>query len=246
MSSLLPGHYAAVKLRKELYVTLAPGIIPACAGSTNDVTGGRLTVAGSSPHARGTPGALGGRPSAPRDHPRMRGEHRDAPNVAVRLARIISACAGITKPRVSDEIRKRESSPHARGARGPCAARASGAGDHPPMRGEHRSPTRCSSSSGRIIPRMRGEHSRPRVSRSRASGIIPACAGSTLHTLRAHGPTGGSSPHARGAPTRSSAATPTRRDHPRMRGEHLHDRRVSRPHPGIIPACAGSTKVSVP
>ena len=77
------------------------------------------------------------------------------------------------------------------------------------------------------------------------AGIIPACAGNTPGT---------------------SASTSIRRDHPRMRGEHVVERRSRRgfkgssPHArgtlpstgsyplgtGIIPACAGNTLSSYP
>ena len=51
----------------------------------------------------------------------------------------------------------------------------------------------------------------------------------------------GSSPHARGARSRDTRQECSRRDHPRMRGEHVRGL-VHRQHrPGIIPACAGST-----
>ncbi len=77
-----------------------PGIIPAYAGSTADLSGRRRLGEGSSPHTRGAP-----RPSLPRlkvlgiipayagstsrsrdspsftkDHPRIRGEHPSAPS----------------------------------------------------------------------------------------------------------------------------------------------------------------------
>ena len=193
------------------------GIIPACAGST------RWASAGT---------------AAPRDHPRMRGEHLPAAHRLVRL---------------------RGSSPHARGAlssrpeRSPSAriipayagSTGSGSGgwrrrrDHPRMRGEHGG-WRCrfpsapgSSPHARGAPRQGGPDAEHR-------GIIPACAGSTRCRW----------------PARRSC-----RDHPRMRGEHrrgasdMAAKLGSSPHargaqagtvaelatPGIIPACAGST-----
>ena len=89
---------------------------------------------------------------------------------------------------------------------------------------------------------MRGEHARRVCVRHLVSGIIPACAGST----RCNNP-------------RPS----TLRDHPRMRGEHMCEYTIviqaagSSPHArgalvhvlvkgladGIIPACAGSTRL---
>ena len=88
---------------------------------------------------------------------------------------------------------------------------------------------------GARVPRRRG---------IRARGIIPACAGSTAH-----------------APARRTSGE----DHPRMRGEHCRElvsytmwqgssphargarpaRHGDRDWPGIIPACAGSTRLRV-
>ena len=152
------------------------------------------------------------------------------------------------------------SSPHARGARlrrgrglhaggiiPACAGstRPAGAGsrtswDHPRMRGEHRSLAAIAASPAGSSPHARGAPSLIRCWRASAR-IIPACAGST----RRWGCTGG-----------------RRRDHPRMRGEHLlsavdsHRCPGSSPHARgartfpltrlpaarIIPACAGSTR----
>ncbi len=54
------------------------GIIPACAGSTNEPKGEQTPRTGSSPHARGAPLRRSPTPAPSRDHPRMRGEHRVA------------------------------------------------------------------------------------------------------------------------------------------------------------------------
>ena len=227
--------------------------------SSHAITSSR--VGGSSPHARGAPPPLhapdpgrgiipacaGSTPSRPiltgtvRDHPRMRGEHR-------------LAC--------STPIERQGSSPHARGAlergrhrrnwRGiipACAGSTARAPwcnwrlrDHPRMRGEHTSRLCSLWQSLGSSPHARGA---PRACRHAAcqAGIIPACAGST------------STP-------RWSATT--RRDHPRMRGEHRSLQYIttepvgSSPHArgapgrpgrevrveGIIPACAGSTRTT--
>ena len=147
--------------------------------------------------------------------------------------------------------------------------------DHPRMRGEHwqaarhRTPCRGSSPHARGAPALRSF-------RGVTLGIIPACAGSTHlpkkaasrtrdhprmrgeHTASSSRPSGatGSSPHARGAPQRTSGrqgrrgiipacagstSRPPRRgtragDHPRMRGEHPkvlkdpHKSKGSSPH----------------
>ena len=151
------------------------------------------------------------------------------------------------------------SSPHARGTRRmlylirlpkgiipACAGNTVGSSqdslacrDHPRMRGEHCSNRSFSSPCQGSSPHARGTHSgSPWVPLDQ--GIIPACAGNTWSRCRAH---------------------PSRRDHPRMRGEHLSTcsvtsaKKGSSPHargtlvtgadvvlfPGIIPACAGNT-----
>ena len=175
---------------------------------------------------------------APRDHPRIRGEH----------------CEEVAK-----DCGAAGSSPHTRGAllsehdiayytgiipayvgstrqaRTPAARRR----DHPRIRGEHSTTSRLISANSGSSPHTRGAPA-ARISAARASGIIPAYAGST----RRHN-------------------TPERigRDHPRIRGEHpvdgvdAHGRGGSSPHTrgariplhvddrriGIIPAYAGST-----
>ena len=214
------------------------GIIPACAGST------------STPWRRAGPR---------RDHPRMRGEHlsvkvvvlvpmgssphargahRDVPG-RDREDGIIPACAGSTRRARRRSIRPR---------------------DHPRMRGEHHERGFIPKCDGGSSPHARGARSgAPRM--PLRHGIIPACAGSTWFPFRwtAVGWDHprmrgehvclrleaafwmGSSPHARGAPSRregrlrprgiipACAGSTTRRrsrssitrDHPRMRGEHL-------------------------
>ena len=216
---------------------------------------------GSSPHARGAlRGAVSGlldggiipacagstgrstaRRAGCRDHPRMRGEHRPG-GLACHFTQ--------------------ESSPHARGAHGrhpsgraaggiipACAGstetRSSGltrCWDHPRMRGEHDERSRPPSHAVGSSPYARGAPSSVKYPLP-PGRIIPACAGSTRRTSRrAYG----------------------RRDHPRMRGEHIA--RLARqpmqlgssPHArgaplaavrhrlerGIVPACAGSTSAT--
>ena len=257
----------------------AHGIIPACAGSTT-AWAAPVVWPGDHPRVRGEHDACSrcggtGWGSSPRargaQHPRCR---------QGRPAGIIPACAGSTglrrtagaptwdHPRVRGEhghgassaMRARGSSPRARGARcdqrltrGPvgiipaCAGstghsrRRSGARrDHPRVRGEHgRAPLERLTSQG-SSPRARGAREvgdrEPRL-----RGIIPACAGSTRSKNWRH---------------------IRRRDHPRVRGEHMTPaelkviREGSSPRargalrgsgslpraPGIIPACAGSTR----
>ena len=113
------------------------GIIPACAGSTGILTGDSKMGKGSSPHARGARVFLRICRRSCRDHPRMRGEHRD---LALRhgvAKRIIPACAGSTYGWSIDEFISIGSSPHTRGAPCPLTSSCARTWDHPRIRGEH-------------------------------------------------------------------------------------------------------------
>ena len=155
------------------------------------------------------------------DHPRMCGEHRVLPGGHHEPDGIIPACAGSTLPTTWRPLPTR---------------------DHPRMCGEH-----SAVPFGAIVrrgssPHVRGARVDVHVSRTHV-GIIPACAGST---------------------PRRCPRPPAGWDHPRMCGEHLvvnakkATDKGSSPHvrgahrdqqpdcvqPGIIPACAGSTRGS--
>ena len=111
------------------------------------------------------------------------------------------------------------------------------------MRGEHRSESREGQRKQGSSPHARGTLGAA-GGIAGAAGIIPACAGNT---------------------TTATAALTSLGDHPRMRGEHAHHAirfgrfTGSSPHArgtpwcssaappplGIIPACAGNTKLSV-
>ena len=152
------------------------GITPACAGST-------------------PPAPSGSR--APRDHPRMRGEHstlrahrpghsgspphaRGAPGRGRRhgpCRRITPACAGSTRAR---------------------AEPSGGLPDHPRMRGEHASICSDPRIPAGSPPHARGARCRWAPRRT-WPGITPACAGSTEYLHR---------------------CPASCLDHPRMRGEH--------------------------
>ncbi len=217
---------------------------------------------GSSPHTRGTlvmvfpsvgwsgiiPAYAGNTlkpdldPVTNGDHPRMRGEHgrrdhgRHAGTASSPHARgtpeatthwnadtgIIPACAGNTR------------TPDPR----PCQR-----WDHPRMRGEHGYATVAWSGREGSSPHARGTLRRHARENQRIR-IIPACAGNTAVTPREER---------------------AREDHPRMRGEHrikqmqnnvddgssphargtLQGYRVQRDRSGIIPACAGNTRIGV-
>jgi len=194
---------------------------------------------GSSPRARGAPdqgrGRLVGRGIIPAcagstssstttgptrgDHPRVRGEH-------IETLLLVDRQVG-SSPRARGAPPRRARTPCARGIIPACA------GSTIPAVQQVGSP-------GGSSPRARGARGRSTLT-SGEHGIIPACAGSTSVSLPAPlgagdhprvrgehaaaagtGASGaGSSPRARGAP--APAASPARR-------------------PGIIPACAGSTR----
>ena len=133
---------------------------------------------------------------------------------------IIPAYAGSTADYFVDNCADYGSSPHTRGAPALRLNQTACIGDHPRIRGEHvpaRHPLGC------------------------LRGIIPAYAGSTQGTSARRQPLVGSSPHTRGAPASTCRTTTSRRDHPRIRGEHRPERDGGAGHPGIIPAYAGST-----
>ena len=138
-----------------------------------------------------------------------------------------------------DELRRSGIIPACAGSTPSCTGASRPRRDHPRMRGEHLC-RKCVDSIRRgSSPHARGARPMERA-QHRAEGIIPACAGST-----------------RGAPWTICS----RRDHPRMRGEHVYfidksyRQRGSSPHARgahqsltrlsggtrIIPACAGST-----
>jgi len=200
---------------------LAPGIIPACAGST------------------GPSRAAGARR---RDHPRVRGEHNHA-RYRVALAagsspRARGALAGRFRHRVVAGIIPAcaGSTGQQRGAFGPFR-------DHPRVRGEHH--RRRPRPVGRpgSSPRARGARG-DRFGEGGDLGIIPACAGSTSLAPCLGGATR-DHPRVRGEHcAASSRAAVWMGSSPRARGalrRQLQGRRLD----GIIPACAGSTERAV-
>jgi len=253
-------------------------ITPACAGSTHVLvwalvdradhprlrgehlsTGGQVGQAtGSPPPARGAPGAALSdleqvritpacagstvarsifRRNVP-DHPRLRGEHETtglniyAPDGSPPPARGARSWAGRGWP-------PRRITPACAGSTYRIPPSVSAASDHPRLRGEHPGHLRHRRPSTGSPPPARGARGRARPVGIRRR-ITPACAGSTPSPDQ---PAGWGS------------------DHPRLRGEHGHQRVVSvetigspppargaradhqhRPRTGrITPACAGST-----
>ena len=234
-------------------------IIPAYAGSTRLPRSMATSRTGSSPHTRGAlgsgsvvdprmriipayagstrAGACG--PSAPTDHPRIRGEHPHDPLRGRLSAGIIPAYAGSTSagrrasrsrsdhPRIRGEHARPStgrvddvgSSPHTRGALCCHDRRPRRAVDHPRIRGEHQIHLNSTGDIRGSSPHTRG--ARPMARRRlRHRGIIPAYAGSTA-SARRRGRTVG--------------------DHPRIRGEHPRGEGRRNEGGRIIPAYAGST-----
>ncbi len=194
------------------------GITPACAGSTRQSDMVQLDALGSSPHARGAHERLLLDPVHRRIIPACAGSTVDGkpPRSA---STDHPACAGNTRPRPRRSPATRESSMHARGARGhrrrsitmsriipacagstdPALTDAAAPQGHPRMRAEHILDKSLTVTLQGSSPHARGALGRL-PGRHRSPGIIPACAGST-RAMR--------SPRRR------------RRDRPRMRGEHL-------------------------
>ena len=162
---------------------LAHGIIPACAGST-----------ASRPYPW----------PAPRDHPRMRGEHggRMRVRTVVKGSSPHARGAPVTCPALVDSLRI---IPACAGSTPSPSRKRCSAWDHPRMRGEHVSVEIGYYNDQGSSPHARGARSCGIVA-GRTNGIIPACAGSTSSTS-----------------TRAGA----RWDHPRMRGEHVLIDRVT-------------------
>ena len=134
--------------------------------------------------------------------------------------RIIPAYAGSTGLVECEKTMLPGSSPHTRGA-------PRGEGIRQQVAGAH--------------PRIRGEHLGAVLRRTTVVGIIPAYAGSTIASVAEEVSDAGSSPHTRGAPLQGCIPRPSRRDHPRIRGEHNLVCEALRRCVGIIPAYAGST-----
>ena len=199
------------------------GIIPAYAGST--LASPRIPRArrGSSPHTRGA--RVIGPPTRciSRDHPRIRGEHRQDPHRCRDDAGIIPAYAGSTDCLNCGVVESTGSSPHTRGARSDYGRIILRYGIIPAYAG-----STC------FLGRGAGD----------TDGIIPAYAGSTYPLSRNHLNSLGSSPHTRGAHSTSPLCSAGRRDHPRIRGEHRLSRVQRLLASGIIPAYAGSTENS--
>ncbi len=177
---------------------------------------------GSSPHTRGARKARHLRPLPLRDHPRIRGEHASAR--AVRWAR-------------------RGSSPHTRGAPYRTFCKLLKPGIIPAYAGS----TQCTRLNARFFrdhPRIRGEHDCLDAPVFDAVGSSPHTRGAPASSKISQLP-GGIIPAYAGSTNRYFLWRAGRRDHPRIRGEHVAKVHRGVMALGIIPAYAGSTFLMV-
>ena len=196
-------------------------------------------VMGSSPHTRGARWLCGETHHCRADHPRIRGEHDSWPETATRSPGSSPHTRGARVKGGESDVRHRIIPAYA-GSTPAAVRRSPSVWDHPRIRGEHAVIFITSLQGVGSSPHTRGAQKAP--SRGRGPvGIIPAYAGSTR--------------------TQCTALHATR-DHPRIRGEHLHHLvwtvfvEGSSPHTRgalhgadrfdgdgrIIPAYAGSTR----
>ena len=172
---------------------------------------------GSSPHTRGAP-----RPSSPKssfrtDHPRIRGEHRAAPTCSGGRFGSSPHTRGAPPSRLRRRLRARIIPAYA-GSTTVQSISLTSRRDHPRIRGEHGGVSQAVVSTAGSSPHTRGAPA-PGFSIRPGAGIIPAYAGSTA-TLP--GP------------------TPSRGDHPRIRGEHVASGSRSHPRAGSSPHTRGA------
>ena len=146
--------------------------------------------------AGSTPGGASRTPPG-RDHPRLRGEHSasSAPSVCRTGSSPLARGAHVGRHVVA---LRHGIIPACAGSTGTCAPDRSAGRDHPRLRGEYCRSFRVLLGLVGSSPLARGALL-PLLLHERGGGIIPACAGSTSTDGR---------------------STSSRRDHPRLRGEH--------------------------
>ncbi len=152
---------------------------------------------GTTPACAGTTGRGPGRPSATRDHPRMRGDHLICASVAMYPWGPPPHARG-PQHRHQHVLRAGGTTPACAGTTGQRAGQPAPAEDHPRMRGDHRTSVPLRSMPPGPPPHARGPPG-PGRQAHRPAGTIPACAGTTQEKH----------------PGRLE-----HRDHPRMRGDH--------------------------
>ena len=206
----------------------------------------------------------------PGDHPRIRGEHRQAHVQSRRALGSSPHTRGAPRQRGIHHQSIRIIPAYA-GSTPVCARVRSRRWDHPRIRGEHWSRRDTFGRAKGSSPHTRGAPDAG-VHLARRPGIIPAYAGSTCLSKAFFDAYCGSSPHTRGARRQeeiqarhvriipayagstfpSLASTSARRDHPRIRGEHsiclkfCHLTMGSSPHTRGAPTakCRGPIRIA--
>ena len=206
-------HSASINL---VLIRSAPS--PRTRGALLDRCPGRSRAETIPPQCAGSTVVVARRRLAPRDHPRVRGEHH--------LPSTLTAWIRGPSPRARGSTARRPHMPLAAGtspacAGSTCAAITTGVAnrDHPRVRGEHSVEAYPPSASGGPSPRVAGNTTGP-TGTSKPGRDHPRVRGEHGGLAAASSRPKGPSPRARGAP----AVDP--------------DRVVGR---GTIPACAGST-----
>ncbi len=193
---------------------------------------------GTTPACAGTTSSMSGSSGSTWDHPRVRGDHREAVAIA--------AAEQGPPPRARGPLPHRRTGRAGLGTTPACAGttscrstRASGTRDHPRVRGDHDVVRVDTTDDQGPPPRARGPLS-VLVEQVQHLGTTPACAGTT---------------------SAARQAVRFKGDHPRVRGDHGRSPipcsgcvgpppRARGPHPkpirssarsGTTPACAGTT-----
>ena len=152
-----------------------------------------------------------------RDHPRVRGEHPAFQALQAAAAGSSPRARG-AQPTIPVLTTPMGIIPACAGSTGFPRSGAGKAGDHPRVRGEHTLGVSDSERPWGSSPRARGAPGRADQWRT-VPGIIPACAGSTRGPHR----------HCR-----------SRRDHPRVRGEHAFQDHLGKLGKGSSPRARGA------
>ena len=223
--------------------SFCPGLIPACAGKTRNLSP-------RSVHLAAHPRVCGENVGVVRDEiarqgssPRVRGKPKQRISEVFRV-RLIPACAGKTCIRVRCRWGAVGSSPRVRGKPRRPRRRQTPPTAHPRVCGENPGGVLFALPALGSSPRVRGKRSSGRAVRH-TWGLIPACAGKTTPLIppaiytRAHPRVCGENASQR----RGSLAAPG--SSPRVRGKPQLAAALGGQY-GLIPACAGKTCTARP
>ncbi len=195
---------------------------PVCAGTTRPSVPPRR-MPGSIPACAGTTPSADGLLGTSRVHPRVRGDHSGR-------SAAVTAGAG--------------PSPRARGPPDPRLLERRRRGSIPACAGTTTARRRCRPAP-RVHPRVRGDHSAPRPQSSRSWGPSPRARGPQANRVLG-GIRRGSIPACAGTTAWSEPSTPTRRVHPRVRGDHTPVEPETSPALGPSPRARGPPTSSSP